>query len=153
MIILGIDPGATGAFAWVDSAGGGALIAVMDMPMMEVRGKKRASISGVCSLMAMRPVDLVIIEAVHSMPGQGVASSFAFGYGAGALEGSATALGLSVELVRPVTWKKAAGAPADKGACRQMCQRYWPGAAALFARARDDGRADAALLARWAALR
>ena len=35
---------------------------------------------------------------------------------------------------------------ADKGACRLMAQRMWPALSDLFARVRDDGRAEAALL-------
>lgn len=150
-MILGVDPGMTGAFAFVTEDG--HLIEVVDMPTQEVRGKRRISAAMVASIMTKRPVALVAIEGVHAMPKQGVSSSFNFGYGAGILEGVAAALGLAVEITQPVVWKKRAGVPADKGAARQMAQRYWPGAAAQFARVKDDGRAESALLARWAALK
>lgn len=147
--ILAIDPGAGGAFAWVTKDG--HLIEVTDMPMMEVRGKKRASAPGVAALMSKRPVTRVIIEGVGGMPGQGVGSTFTFGYAAGMLEGVAAGMGLPVEIIFAATWKKRAGVSADKGAARQMASRLWPGAVAQFSRVRDDGRAEAALLARWAA--
>lgn len=148
-IILGIDPGAGGALAWV--SGDGNLIEVADMPVIEVRGKRRICAPSLAQLFDKRAVSLVAIEGVGSMPGQGVASSFAFGYSAGILEGMAAGFGLPVQITRAAEWKRKAGVPADKGAARQMASRLWPGAAAQFARAKDDGRAESALLARWAA--
>jgi crossover junction endodeoxyribonuclease RuvC len=103
--------------------------------------------------MSLRPVDRIVIEGVGARPGNGNAGMFAFGYGAGLLEGVATGLGIPLEVIQASVWKKRAGVPADKGAARQMACRMWPGAAPKFARVRDDGRAEAALLARWAALR
>ena len=148
MITLAIDPGAGGAFAWVNSIG--ELIDVEDMPIVEARGKRRLSAAGVADLMRRHPVGKVVIEGVGSMPGQGVASSFSFGYGAGILEGAAAGLGLPVEIVFAAAWKRRANVPRDKGAARQMAQRAWPRTAKWFSRVKDDGRAEAALLARWA---
>lgn len=150
-IVCAIDPGARGAIAWISSDG--HLIDIQDMPMAEVRGKLRVSAPGVALTLRARRADLVVIEGVGSMPGQGVASSFAFGYAAGLLEGVATALGMPVEIVFAAVWKRRAGVSKDKGAVRQMASRFWPGAAGKFHRVKDDGRAEAALLGRWAALR
>ena len=86
------------------------------------------------------------------MPGQGVTSMFNFGYSAGVLAGVCAGLMIPVVLYRPAVWKRAASVPADKGAARQMAQRYWPGCRD-FDRVKDDGRAEAALLARWVALK
>ena len=96
--------------------------------------------------------DMVIIEAVGARPGQGVTSMFNFGYGAGLLEGVCAALFLPYFHVTPQTWKRQLGVGADKGECRAMCQKLWPGAAAQFKRVKDDGRADAALLGHWASV-
>jgi len=161
-ITLGIDIGAQGAFAWVTADG--HLIAVSDMPMIEVvvNGKKRRRVSatGVAALMAMRPVAKVVAEAVVAMPRRtadgseikmGAASSNSFARGAGIIEGIAAALSLRYEEAHPAAWKRRAGVPKDKGGARQMAQRTWPGAASKFARVKDDGRAEACLLARWAA--
>lgn len=147
MIICGIDPGLTGALAWVCNEGT-VLIDIADMPTMEVLTKKKINAASLTKLLDARLPDLVIIEQVGAMPGQGVSSMFNFGYSAGLLEGVCTAMGLPVRMVRPATWKRQAGVPSDKGACRLMAQRYWPGAN-YFSRVKDDGRADAALLARW----
>lgn len=148
-LILGIDPGAKGALAWV--TGDGHLIEIADMPFVEVRGKDRVSAQGIAHLLRKRDVSLVVIEGVGSMPKQGVASSFAFGYAAGILEGVASGAGLPVQITQAAIWKRKAGVPADKGAARQMATRMWPGAADQFKRVKDDGRAEAALLARWVA--
>jgi hypothetical protein len=59
---------------------------------------------------------------------------------------------MPVQMVSPATWKRKAGVPSDKNGARVMASRYWPGAAEQFRRVKDDGRAEAALLARWAAL-
>lgn len=48
----------------------------------------------------------VVIENVHSMPKQGVASTFRFGRAAGALEGALMACNVPVFLIEPVAWKR-----------------------------------------------
>lgn len=155
-VVLAIDPGVTGSLAWCDSTG--KLIAIADMPVVDVRGKKRVSASQLKIIMSKREVDVVVIEEVVAMPRRGKdggeikmgsASMISYGYGAGLIEGVATGLGMSVILINPRSWKSRAQVPADKGAVRQMAQRLWPGSASLFARVKDHGRADAALLARY----
>lgn len=157
--VLAIDPGKSGALSWASD--GGDLIEVEDMPVIDVRGNNKVSGAGLRLLMARRPVNMVVIEGVSAMPHRnadgtmarmGATSSIGFGYGAGLIEGVAIGLGLSVEIVAPNVWKRRAQVPADKGAVRLMAQRFWPDAAKQFARKRDDGRADSALLARWYAI-
>jgi crossover junction endodeoxyribonuclease RuvC len=143
--ILGIDPGQSGALAWVCD---GALIEVVDMPTIEVRGKRKINAGALANIISKRDVEFVVIEAVHAMPKQGVSSSFNFGYGAGLLEGVCAALNYAVQMVPPAQWKRLASLPADKGACRQLAARHWPGAAHMFSRVKDDGRAEASLMAR-----
>ena len=143
-MVLGADPGQTGALALLTD--GGDLLEVADMPTVKVNGKDRVSaplLSGIFRAWAPR---LVVIERVGAMPGQGVSSMFAFGYSAGILEGAAAMAGLPVVFVQPAVWKRALKVTKDKGVCRQMAQRLWPAHAASFARVRDDGRAEAALV-------
>jgi hypothetical protein len=159
---LAIDPGLTGALAWVD--GDGTLIAIEDMPTIKVREKHKVNAPVLAGLLRSfgKPVK-VIIEAVSAMPsipgadgkrrGIGVTSAFNFGLGAGILEGACAALGYSVELIPPATWKRLAAVPRDKGAARMLATRTWPASAELFKRVKDSGRAEAALLARWGAFR
>jgi len=147
-MILGIDPGISGALAWLSDDG--HLISTTDMPAIEVHGKKKVSPQILTSELAGRRPILAVIEDVGAMPGQGVTSMFNFGYSAGILAGVCAGLGIPTVLYRPAVWKRAAGVPADKGAARQMAQRLWPGCRD-FDRVKDDGRAEAALLARWVA--
>ena len=56
-----------------------------------------------------------IIEAVHSFPGQGVASSFKFGMGYGGLRMALVAAGIPFEAVSPQKWQKVMGIPPKKG--------------------------------------
>lgn len=151
MLVCAIDPGITGAIAWVSSDG--HLIDVSDIPTIDVRGKKRVNAAQVARLLESRlgRTRIVVIEGVAARQGQGVSSMFSFGYSAGVLEGVAAGLMLPVHIATAQSWKRAAGVPADKGAVLQLAQRYWPGSDA-FRRKKDDGRADAALLGRWAAM-
>jgi crossover junction endodeoxyribonuclease RuvC len=143
---MGIDPGAGGALALLD---GDRLIHAADMPTIMVKGRAKVMPSGVVDLVVNWKPDQIVLEDVAAMPGQGVTSMFSFGRGVGILEGVIAALGYPLVMVRPATWKRAAGVPADKDAARLMATRLWPDHANLFARKKDDGRAEAALLARW----
>lgn len=149
-MILGIDPGISGALAWVSDDG--HLICTSDMPVIEINGKKKVSPYILADMLKARIPTLAVIEEVSAMPGQGVTSMFGFGYSAGILAGVCAGLMIPTVLYRPAVWKRAAGVPADKGAARQMAQRFWPGCRD-FDRVKDDGRAEAALLARWSALK
>ena len=82
------------------------------------------------------------------MPKQGVASTWTFAEGYGVVLGVLGALQVPVRLVTPRTWKEAAGLGKDKNASRQRAVELWPHCSLLFARVKDDGRAEAALIAR-----
>lgn len=144
--ILGIDPGASGAMALLD---GDVLVRVADMPTIMVKGRSKVLPGGVVDLIVAWKPDQIALEDVGAMPGQGVTSMFSFGRSVGILEGVIAALGYPLVMVRPATWKRAAGVPADKDAARLMATRLWPDQSAMFSRKKDDGRAEAALLARW----
>lgn len=156
MIVLGIDPGASGAVAVVDSA----MRTVhwwFDMQLETREDGKRRVAAGSCSRLMrglhMRPPELVVIEEVHAMPKQGVTSSFHFGRALGLVEEAAAALGAPVLRVPPRVWKKAMGLPADKAASRALAAKLFPAHADAFKRAKDDGRAEAVLLAEYGARR
>ena len=149
-MIVGIDPGISGALAWVSDEG--FLLSAMDMPTLEVNGKMKVNPHILASDLSFRKPKIAVIEDVGAMPGQGVSSMFNFGYSAGILAGVCAGLGIPTVFYRPAVWKRQAGVPTDKGAARQQAQRFWPGSRA-FDRVRDHGRAEAALLARWVALK
>ncbi len=143
-LVVGVDPGAGGAIALLDHTC--ELQDVADMPTVEVGGRRRVSAQEFAAILAKWTPALAIIERVGPMPKQGVAGMFAFGYSAGVLEGAFAAAGISVLFVAPITWKRGMGVTANKGSSRQAAQRMWPKHSSEFSRARDDGRAEAALI-------
>lgn len=144
MGIIGIDPGLSGAVALLQDD----LLQVFDMPTVEVRGRRQIVPSLLAGVLRHQ-VDMVVIEHVQGVQGTGATSAFSFGRSFGLAEGLATGLGLPVTLVRPQAWTKALGVSRDKGEHRAIAARLWPRHADLFARVKDDGRADAALLCHW----
>lgn len=158
-MILGVDCGLSGAWALLTDYG--RLITVGDMPAAD--GAVSAHLLADAFVAGWRatldwpnpppPSDLglvtAVVEVAGSMPGQGVASTWKFGRATGVVEGVIGGLGWPLHTVTPAKWKKALGLGKDKGASRAMAARLWPDHAALFARVKDDGRAEAALIAEW----
>jgi hypothetical protein len=97
----------------------------------------------------------VVLEEVHSMPRQGVASTFAFGRGFGRVEAAVVAAGLPLVYVRPAAWKKAillaSEREAKKAGSVLACERLFP-ALQLPTNQRgriDDNACDALCLAEY----
>lgn len=151
--IIGIDPGASGGIALVEKTSEGThLRGVWDMPTVQiVGGKRRVNAPMLADIISRLPTTaLIISEQVSAMPGQGVVSMFAFGRAAGIVEGVAAGAGLDLELVLPVKWKRALDLIGkDKSASRALAAEAFPKHAVSFARVKDDGRAEAALIALW----
>lgn len=150
-VILGVDPGASGALAWLNPDG--TLAAVADMPSVD------GTISGALLTQLLDqhpPVSEAWIEQVAAMPGQGVSSTFKFGRSYGAITGVLEARLTPIHYVTPNTWKRAAGLTTPKGTTvaqrkavsRRRALDLWPDHADQFARAKDSDRAEAALIAR-----
>jgi len=143
--ILGIDPGLSGALAWYFPADPG-LITADDLPLAgnEIDGAAlRRRID------QLRP-DIAVIEAVAARPGQGVSSMFKFGQAFGTVIGVIAGAGIPLYRTPPTRWKKHYALGADKEAARARAIALWPTSAA-FSRKKDHGRAEAALIARFAA--
>ena len=88
-----------------------------------------------------------VLEQVSAMPGQGVSSTFRFGQNFGAVQMAIAGHGYVSHLVTPVTWKKHFKLSRDKGVSRSLAMDRFPNQAEKFSRVKDDGRAEAALLA------
>jgi len=145
-LILGADPGKRGALALVDLDG--HLLDVIDMP--DATGSALgAHIRDFLEDHGPHHVQAAWVEKVGSMPGQGHVNVFTFGAGYGALLGALGALRIPVELRTPNVWKKAMRCTADKGSSRQAATQLWPDHARSFARVKDDGRAEACLVAEY----
>lgn len=154
--LIGIDPGASGAVAILEK--NGKLVHVFDMPSVEVmaggKAKKRVSpemLAAELKLYADQGATAVV-EQVGAMPGQGVTSMFAFGESFGLVKGVLAGLGIPTSTVTPGKWKKAMGVNAGKDGSRAMAAQLWPTQAGEFKRVKDDGKAEAALIAEWSRL-
>lgn len=91
--------------------------------------------------------DLFLIERVNGLPGQSAPAAFTFGYGVGVIVASVRALGWRIEFVEPAKWKREMRAPKDKKASRERASQLLPKYANLWHLAKNDGRAEAAMLA------
>jgi len=151
MNVVGIDPGLSGAFAWLDDDGN--LLDVQDMPIRGEGKQRRVDGLAVANLMADRYGDssTVVTELVHSMPAQGVASTFKFGQSYGVVLAVGDIYSDDKIDVRPQAWKKHFGLIGkDKDAARLLVLDKFPKQAEWFLRKKDQGRADATLVALWA---
>ena len=156
MIIIGIDPGLNGAIAFFHIEKGH--LSIVDMPTVEVkRGakmKREVSPAMLAHIIKMAEgVEHSIMERVGAMPGQGVSSVFAFGRSTGIIEGVLAALQVPTTIVTPQTWQKACNVRGGKDGSRLRAAELFPNYANLFARKKDDGRADAALMAWYGAIK
>ena len=153
--VIGIDPGISGAVAVFED---GKLVNVSDMPTLKVESGKTTK-SHISAITLFRMLEgwqqmgndqmHIVIEKVGAMPGQGVTSMFNFGRSAGIIEGVVAALQRPYTYVTPAAWTKAVGRATGKDASRMRAMELFPTRAELFKRAKDDGRADAALIAYW----
>lgn len=152
--IIGIDPGANGAVAILE-AGTGKLVQVFDMPNVEiiVGGKSKKRVAPYLLAEELRLYDVLgtraIVEQVAAMPGQGVSSMFAFGHAFGLAMGVLAGMGITAELVTPAKWKRDLKVNPGKDGSRLLAMTLWPDQAKEFKRVKDDGRAEAALIALW----
>jgi crossover junction endodeoxyribonuclease RuvC len=154
MYLIGVDPGLKGAIAVFkkDSESKLQLIGVRDMPIMPAIKGKGNTIDCTELARVFRAFDnnaLCIIEAVSSMPGQGVASTFKFGKAAMAPEAMAYAFRMSVFFVSPNQWKtKAKLIKKPKEVALSLAKSLFPEHAGKhFRLKKHEGRAEAALIA------
>ena len=147
MRLIGIDPGATGAIVLLEN---GKPIEWIAMPVMQVGNATRVNASSLAEFLALSEAYHTYVESVHSMPKQGVASSFNFGHSTGTIMGVLGALGMPHTLVTPQAWKKAAGLiGTDKDAARARAIQLWPDWRELDKKVAGQALADAALIAKY----
>jgi hypothetical protein len=144
---IGIDPGLSGGFGVLDDEGN--LVAAGDLPVAGTDAQRRIDGANLAAILRLYSPARCAIEQVSAMPGQGVSSTFRFGQATGTVAGVVAALGIPVEWVAPSRWKRSFGLSADKEPSRLRAIETWPASAHLFARKKDHGRAEGALLALW----
>lgn len=127
--IIGIDPGANGAVAWI--ANNKACVEKMPDTLQDlwelidnIRLASQIEVGRYCDDTHIK----AYIEQVHSSPQMGVKSAFTFGNGFGHLEMALTAAGIPFERVRPQVWQKELGCmtKGDKNVSKSKAQELFP---------------------------
>ena len=145
-IYIGLDPGAvSGAWAAIDH--NNAFIGCGDIPHKDGQVLTRQLWWNLILMLDKRDCHITI-EKVHSMPGQGVSSSFKFGMAYGAICAVAERMLYPYELVTPQAWKKHHGLIGKgKSASLDVARMAWPTADLRLKK--HHGRADALLIAAY----
>lgn len=125
MLIIGIDPGASGGIAWIQD--GKPCVEKMPETMADLWEliselyEHTHQRSGLFSCKAY-------IEQVYSSPQMGVKSAFSFGQSFGQLEMALTAASIPFERITPQKWQKAMGCmtKGDKNVSKRRAQELFP---------------------------
>lgn len=142
---MGVDPGQSGAFAIITDEGNFVRVEDWEDPLWP-------------ALMAQpflwTDVKLAVIEKVWAMPKQGVSSSFKFGVNFGMWQMALQALGVpfmveATTKIRKILDSSVPQKP-TKEDLRQYAIRRFPEEAGFLARKKDDGRAEALIMALYA---
>lgn len=143
LVWIGIDPGASGAVAWVLPEPGGSWYCPLS-------GSERDVADCLEHLAGGRA--FAYLERVGAMPRQGVAGMFRFGQSFGFCRGLLVAHRIPFELVAPSVWQRAfglAGGPKDEGITAKK-NRHKARAQELFPNLKiTHACADALLLAEY----
>jgi crossover junction endodeoxyribonuclease RuvC len=147
-VIAGIDPGKTGAMVilYPDNT-----TIVCRVPLAGKNPAWSQWSSDWATALDFNPPDIFVIEEVGARPGQGVTSMFKFGRTLGFAHGLIrAAVPLApVMWVTPAVWKRKMGLTTEKTDSREEARRLMPRLAPDLARVKDDGVAEAALLAHY----
>ena len=154
MIFLGIDPGLSGAVAlWTPER---KALDVFDMPTLKLKpnSDKRTLdvielarlLDGVCKW----SVTLAVIEQAGPRPNDGIRAAFGAGANWGSTYGALAAQFVPIDIIAPHVWKTAMRVTAAKDSSLDMVKKTLPQHAHFFARKKDEGRAEATLIALYA---
>ena len=152
MLIIGMDPGISGAICFFEN---GEVKEIIDIPSMADGKKNKRQINGpqvyneISSRIKNTPKKeiVVVIEQVSAMPGQGVTSMFNFGQSFGVLKGICSAMQLSMRFIRPAKWKKYFGLiKTEKDASRTKVIEIFPYISSQLSKKKDSNKADAILI-------
>lgn len=151
MSVLGIDIGVNGALALIDQFG--ELQDVWDMPCLHDGPKHRRTINAplLAEIVYKAHATRAFVEAVGPRPAEGAVGAFAFGDCKGVVRGVLAAASIPAVFIQPAQWKRVVHIPPGKvgakDAARAQALARWPNMAAHFKLIKDDGKAEAALIA------
>jgi len=146
---IGIDPGLSGAIAFITGTGS---YAVFDIPIM---AKGTGTVKNEINANGMRQIlqktitlePVAMLERVNAMPGQGVSSVFSLGDSFGACRSVLACMDIPTFYVTPTEWKKHFKLTSDKEEARAMAIKLYP-QAELHLKKHID-RAEALLIATY----
>ena len=153
MLIIGIDPGISGAICFFED---GQVREILEMPTMAEGKKNKRQVNGAqiyneifSRIEGLNREEIkIVIEQVSAMPGQGVTSMFNFGQSFGVIKGICSAMQLSMYFVRPAKWKKYFNLiNSQKDASRTKAIEIFPYISTQLSRKKDANKADAILIA------
>ena len=153
MLIIGIDPGISGAILFFEN---GEIKDVIDMPNMAEGKKNKKQINGpqLFNELDKRIQNIqkknisVVVERVSAMPGQGVTSMFNFGQSFGVIKGICSAMQLPIYFISPSKWKKYFNLiKTSKDASRAKAIEIFPYISTKLQRKKDSNKAEAILIA------
>lgn len=143
--ILGVDPGLGGGLALHDPVINGTPT-IVEMPTFQKTGSKKRHIDLENLKMLIdlyaHEIHFMVIEDVHSMPNQGVASMFTFGKVFGIVIGMVAGHGIPIHYANPSVWKGLMGIGSNK---KEAIEKCWK----VFGLRLKDGPAEAALIAKF----
>lgn len=162
-LVLGIDPGSSGAFAVYDTESRALVGEVYDTPVwyqtVGKRKRKRVDALAIADLFdefEVMGVELVVMEAVGGRKAQNAAHAFTFGYGVGIIYMAAFYSGIVIETVPPQTWKQVLQVPgkskADDSAIMARADELFPADRQKFRGVKGGkriDRAEAAMIAKF----
>lgn len=150
--VIGIDPGKKGFMCVYDAGYGG----YRHYPLFLGNRINREVIDALWRISGAREV-MAVVEQVHSMPHQGVASTFSFGTSYGMILGALEALSIPYCTVTPGKWQKFICEAVDKAPNTK--QMHYNAATRLFpnidfrkserSKKYDDNKVDATLICEY----
>ena len=155
MLIIGIDPGISGAICFFEN---GEVKNIIDMPSMAEGKKNKRQINGnqlfneiTNNIKNISKSNIcVVVEQVSAMPGQGVTSMFNFGQSFGVIKGICSAMQLPIYFVRPAKWKKYFNLiKTEKEASRTKAIEIFPYISSKLSKKKDSNKAEAILIASY----
>jgi len=149
---IGIDPGKKGFMCVYDRS----YSVYKHYPLFDGNRLNRDMVKALWTYAGERDV-MAVVEQVHSMPHQGVASTFSFGTNYGMIIGALEALGIPYCTVTPGKWQKFICEAVDKASNPK--QMHYNAACRLFpnidfrrserSKTWDDNKVDATLICEY----
>ena len=149
-LILGIDPDAFGALAFVNRDTG-ALVELLDMPMLDLKPARLVDGMQLAAILDewSGRIGEAFVERQWARPTDPPSFAFRVGHNYGTVCGVIRAHFIKLHNPSPQAWKKAMGATSEKDASRGKASSLFPTDCARWRFKKHHGRAEAVLIAEY----